>query len=319
MSGDRYPFFNMEPEDENQLLLPNEILDFISTKVDDATLVHGLSMLSKGAHALFADRVTEKQRAKQLLTYVMNGDPVSAEKLLKQHQQERPNSCLVTMRTKGKELNSRQWQAVSAIMYAAWAGDMTNPKHHMIPGMLNMLLHYVPTQYQPLALEQLSHVRDKGTEHGKLLASFYSLIEEYRWYKDNIGTFHSQTANSEYCITHIGIKQLLLPVFGLQWFCDPLPFIPSPVFNRSPKRTLELAGVPLLPLTDSALGKTFYLYKGSKGNVGRTSMGGVVPELFVRMIGALEKLCGESVASLDALIVSLQIAVEPIKTQSLSK
>src|SRR5262249_40056572 len=150
---------------------------------DTRTLGLGLSLISKGGHSLFAARLKRRHPVVELLKHVMDGDPVSAERLLKQHQQKRLNECLVTMRSSGKEKNLRRWDNVSALEFSAWTGDMTDPeKDSGSSGMVNVLLKYVPLEHKQEALKQMQGIKDHGTEHGNQMSPFFALIEAYRKY-----------------------------------------------------------------------------------------------------------------------------------------
>jgi len=192
-----------------------------------------------------------------LLQLVINGNYNAAKKLLASLQNP---SAIIIDSIPGKEQNGRTWRAVSPLEFAAWAGDVT--KDDDDHGMLNLLLQYVSDEDKQAALNQLSHVMEKGTEQGEFLSPYKTLTKEYDVFKINYAQWNSLNRDDHW-IKAIGLAQKLLPMVGIQEFCDPQPFTPLPDFKKAPHRSCKLADGSVLVLdSTSGLGSTFALYKG---------------------------------------------------------
>lgn len=162
----------------------------------------------------------------------------------------------------GKEECGRVWNAVSALEYAAWAGDIF---------MVRMFIEQLPREQLPLALNQLEHVYKNGTEHGKLLSALQPFLEASDTFVAHYPIW-TVAECEEYLIPSIGGAQAQLPFNVLQAYCVGPPFNPIPqgAFRNPIPREFKVDAVcrvepygwgQLLPLKNSGLGVTYYLLK----------------------------------------------------------
>jgi len=237
------------------LSLPNDVISHIGTFLGNKSLGR-LSRACKQSHGLFQKSLN---RHRHLLHHVFGADEDQANTLLLKLKMSNPNYYwqLILERGKGSEHCGREWEAVSPLEFAAWAGDTF---------MVEMLLSHISDEFKHLALKQLRSVKEKGTEHGPHLSYLKPVINAYTEYDSRCDSVH-RSQRLKYFIVKIGGSQKkYLPVYVLQEFCGPVPFYPVPEFKRVPVRSCLLPdGSSLLPYSaSSGLGVQFALYKGSK-------------------------------------------------------
>lgn len=238
--------------------LPADVLRYVAKHTDNKTLCF-FSNTSKTTYALLAEQRKHRYHATRLLQFVMDGDVVSAEQLLSSYQKDHPDISLVTELTTGVEQNGRKWEKpVSVLEFAAWAGDVSDPhnEEQQNIGMVDVLLKYLPAGYTSVALQQLQHVQMQGTEHGEMMKPYEDLENIYLKYEKELAV-----DRESYCLKQIGGAQRLLPLCGLQIFCDPNKM--NNQFRHAPLRTFRIDEKygPLLPLIFSGLSEQFYFYK----------------------------------------------------------
>lgn len=263
--------------------------------------------LFEGVQTLFKPpRITPK--AEQLLNAVMYGNPKDVRKLVGLTSVD--NECIALEKVKGVEECGRTWEAVSALEFAVWAGD---------PELINVLFETVPKAEQSKALKQLQRVMKEGTEHGKHLAPYYSVIEAYDKYIAKFDDWNWDDRDV-YWVTEIGKKQFMLPLVGLQQMCDKEPFSPVPSFKRVPERTLEVllrfSNHSLVPLSSSGLGDCFALHKylnsSARGDMRPAPLGpfGSVESVVLNIVqgdlAAFRHLCEVRTKELASIIEQLK-------------
>ena len=160
----------------------------------------------------------------------------------------RKNPALVLEKTTFTEewCGSRKWeQPLSALQYAAWAGDTP---------MVDEFLAILPVNLQEKALEQLIKVRDRKLQRPHLSA-IGILLKEYKkqgFDRDHgEGTWMSLWKKIRW--QDIREKQFKSVVNLIQQFCSSTPFSPIPEFKVFPE-TRSLIARKLCPdsLTNSA-------------------------------------------------------------------
>jgi hypothetical protein len=278
---------------------PREIIHYVSSFLDKQSLSQ-FCQTSYRLYTLFKPFPTPNL----LLRHVMDAEPLETENFLKEQQPRSDENCIVLKRATELERCNRKWQAVSPLEFAAWAGDTE---------IVQMLLRAVPKTAQRSALKQLEDLLEKGTEHGKHLAAYDSLIAVYEVFIEyNIARINIEHRN-RYWRQGIGRKQLLLPIVGLQQICDKEPFAPLPSFYRPPERSCILSnGSSLMPLFRSGLGSSFALFKGRREEGMRE---GAVPIAGVSIecnddIAALRHLCKVRTQELEEIIKQLKKSID---------
>ena len=228
MAKNKNPILTLQPEDENKPFLSPELLDHIASFVDINTL-SAFSRTCKFTLSLFASLL--KLTEHRLLKYVMDGNPNAVKRLLRTERRYRPNNCLITTKICGNESNGNHWKAVSPIQFAAWAGD---------DDMLAKILSYARGDELPEILVQLQEVKNVGIQYGKSLTPYRTLIAAYDVYLEGTEDRESSWDDKKritYACKTIAPLQFKLPLVGLQWFCDKMPFFRDMDFNRSPERS----------------------------------------------------------------------------------
>lgn len=287
--------------------IPLEVADKIGYFSDMETIKQ-LSQAYPDCSNFFKPRLD----AKELLLSVFDADlEGKATQLISSITPE--NGNIVLERVYGKERCSRIWQAVSALEFAAWTGDVT---------LMNALLTKVPAHKKGEALKQLTGVRVNGLEHGKHMAPFHLFIEKCRIFDRDFYQFKDWEARDEYCLKIIGGAEKLLSLFGLQWLCDDEPFDPIPRFDRAPSRAPLLEGKSLLSVLAS-LAENFFIYKwwGPRTDPGFSALelrGALIADPRVLQLSgcALESLCQVSLDALDNTILQLQQKIAATLTNS---
>lgn len=194
----------------------------------------------------------------------------------------------------------RQWEHISSLEAAAIAGDNF---------LVKTLLSFVPKNQLYKARIQLQAVR-KSIHY---LASYKALMIAYKEYVKHSDNPLSDLYPNLYLdklrdlwLQGIGICQFLLPVYGLQEFCDNKTFHPLPNFKQEPIRKCYLENDIELDL--DKVGKSVALYKGNRARCRalepRSScLGG--RWLFEQDSLAIEKFCEVRTIELDEIIDSL--------------
>jgi hypothetical protein len=269
------------------LILINNNFNFFS---DLATFSH-LSRTNHAANNLGLISRSECMHAKELLRYLMDAKPKEAEALLKNLHQSRPTISLGLVKTSGKEKNGRISAGISPLEFgAAVSGDIAS---------VNLLLSYVSHEDKKQALAQLKMVRDQGTEHGKYLENYSSLIDAYYKYLTNIYTMSCEEQDA-WWTCEIGTKQKNLSLYGLR-----------KLFGI--ERDLRLTGSGDLFLVETVLyerSNYVALYRGHEFDDTTplaTAFGRDLNADFEKMLEINKK----SVTSLDKIIENLEKELDP--------
>jgi hypothetical protein len=252
----------------------------------------------------------------QLLSYVLQADEKTVDDCLVNLDLQSNGWKRILEKSAGIEPCKRTWKSVSPLEFAAWIGDDT---------LLSKLLNHIPQEGWQKALKQLRTVQKTGSEHGRFMAPFHTLLETYNHIKVDCIT------NQDY-INTIGQLQFQLSIFGLQWLFDAAPFDPSLDdsslkfnFNRSPARQLcfeykakhsELLFESSIKQYGFDLGKHYFLTKSKVCGFGEQSCisyrtekpkefhpEDCLPEFF-------QQLCQAKVLSLDKKINELESNVK---------
>jgi hypothetical protein len=118
----------------------------------------------------------QREKIDQLSPFVIQGKSSLAENELLSIMAINPNSNIVLNKTALAE-NNRQWQSVSPLEYAVWAGNIT---------MIETLLKHIPEEHESDVIEQLNKIQAQGTEHGKPLAAIKNYVEAYVRYNRSL-------------------------------------------------------------------------------------------------------------------------------------
>lgn len=158
--------------------LPSDMLKQIGMFADYNTLSN-LSLVSKSCHTMFSPMLSSRKKElndvfKVFLNHVIENNVTAVCRILENNKNLAIDVCLPLLKASIKENQYRTWRSVSAIEFAAWAGAMDSKLCNS--RMLNVLLKYIPAEYQDVALDQLKAIRDKGTEHGAVMQSWLNFI-----------------------------------------------------------------------------------------------------------------------------------------------
>lgn len=246
-----------------------------------------------------------------LLKQVMNANPTEVKKILDTARSV--SDCLPLIKTHGTERCGRRWLAISPLQLAAWAGDND---------MVRLLLSYIPSEFRYQAVQQLMSVytRTDRDDHGNYLAPYRALLKAYERYDKRFPYLrdHGKLDEIDQMWVHeIGYAQRMLPMVGLQEFCDPKPFNPTPDFKQPPRREYQLSddGFDV-----NLLGVKYALYHGGTGT-GREALSKVSdrvslkdPKIFVDW-DAMRHLCTVRAWELRGIIEGLRKSL-PKKEES---
>ena len=219
---------------------------------------------------LFETSLAEK-REEELLKHVLKANPKKVKEILASihcgKETKEVKECIVLKRKQGKEeyfSNSyqkmiciREWQSISPLEAAAWAGDNF---------LVQELLKHVPKELYPEAAKQLQAIRDRKDteENGGYLAPFTALLKAYKEYTDRynapLDAQDDLKTLNELWLTRIGACQRRLSAYGLQEFCDKKLQNPIPEFKKEPERTCILCDNSEVDL--DSCGSIYSLYKG---------------------------------------------------------
>ncbi len=194
------------------------------------------------------DFLQDFPKAKRLLAYVMNGMPDESQQQL---QSSANPSHLILTKISGKEKCGREWKSVSALEFACWAGDF-----HLV----KLLLQSVAKEDIEEAMMQIMNVVEHGTEHGIMLSPYHALLDAYAKY--------NAAPNSTENFKAIARQQFMLPIVGLQYFCDPEYISKFPLPVTAPKREITTTYVgkyaqKLLPMNTSQFKSDYALYQSN--------------------------------------------------------
>jgi hypothetical protein len=124
---------------------------------------------------------------------------------------------------------SHHLPAIMAIIYERGEMNDVNPRQTEIADtyLLNLLYKYIPQEYRHIANEQLWDLQVSGSA----MSPYVELVDEY---DDYVNEFDKRkwgergVAWQKGC----GVKQQLLPWFGLRVMCDEIVWNPMPDFNQ---------------------------------------------------------------------------------------
>lgn len=192
--------------------LPLEIIDEIARRLPDEQTQSQFALTCR----LFHDGYTQRDRLfTKLLTYVLSGEQVKAEWILKRYPDFLLRKIDFTDPWTKKTFNHK-----SVFQYAFWAKD----RH-----MYNMMLDCLPQN------EQGEEIRKGLLEQAKELTEhfdFTPLIRTLQIYVDNFVAWGRSKRTLHWC-TVVGLAQQNLPVHVRQEYCNPdRLFYPVPDFTE---------------------------------------------------------------------------------------
>jgi hypothetical protein len=278
--------------------------------VADKSIADWLSILEKDkANDCRFFKSSPTQKTNELLHHVMNGNVVALKKTLASIKNA---STAILDKTHGKEQNGREWQSISPLQFAAWAGDITDDDEY--DGMVNVLLQFIPDANKQEALNQLIGVRDIGTENGPFLSPYKKLIEDHITYKINFERWN-WAQRDDYWVKVIGLAQKQLPIIGIQEMCDPNPHYPKPIFKHATPRSCQLWNKKTLSVdATSGLSTTLALYQGPVRLPGiPRELRGAIPSSRGTVVDTtpLIRTCDDKMEFLNKKIRMLQLQLNP--------
>lgn len=298
---EKIPLFD-SPDLRNPLTPLPELINIISGFLDVRSLSR-LSRTCRKSWSLFKDLLPERA----LLQHVIRGEQKEAADFLDQMKKKNHKYWEIILKnTKGSEYCGRHWSRISALQFAAWAGDQF---------MMEMLLTHIPqSEQRALPLAQLQEVRHHQTQHGTILAPAQQLIACYEAYEKNFYRW-SVMARNAYWVKQIGLAQQRLPMNILQVFCGNFSFAqqrpPSLVqdillnkFDKPPHRTTMINEKQhLIPFIQDRNNKRAILR--STFNAAEVRECGPALELLVFELGILKQFCKIRLQNLDKQIEKL--------------
>ncbi len=246
--------------------------------------------------------------------------------LLKAEQTAKQNYALILSKRTFKEewCGQRDWkQSLSALQYAAWAGDTE---------LVDKFLALLPNDktLKEEALRQLNEVKtgQLGRKHLSAVTDLKNGYQEYdRLYKvEEAKRVMNWDQLDVDWVNNVGKNQLRSVVNLLQWYCSSAPFADSrqnnqpPLFGKYPEaRSLALWDRVLLNLLSGAggFGSSWSIYKGA-GRAGWQRLGGVVRLLD---FAAVSRFCEVRTNDLNRQIKQLEAELkhQPVDQKQVEK
>jgi|GEM_PF-4296145 len=219
--------------------------------LDKDTLDDTISFLDQPSLSAFSQtstlfsKMTKKTRLSYKLMWATMQGESDCKKVLEvlgQFSQISSNSCIITLKISGAKEHCRHWtQPISALQFAAWAGDLN---------LVELFLTKMPHEYSQIALRQLRQVRDHGLEHGGMMAPYLDFTKTGEEFNCESETMSGEEQD-QYCIETLGGKQFALPRYGIR--CMMSYRTSNDNFNIAPSKDLDEK------VLKDELGKTVYV------------------------------------------------------------